>query len=534
MLRLRKLLEDEKTKGDSLRNEIDWMKRKSNSNITEDSIKISELEVENEKLRQDYQLLRNSINRGVEQQELESQYMSLVDELRRRRDECIQLRSILSQQSQTIRTFASQPDSKDSMSLRNYDNNELMEAFQAQKLANKQLESELTALTEEHNMKLTEMMREIDTMRSEKIMLESIIQDKVEMENGYDPSTMRQKESYLRMELEKSATAFVESQEQLNSIKKQMIELQKRNKILANRLKENGISDSVLSGDTTHETGMASVTKKKAQSYQGILKHQHSDEAKLLQRLVNDLTPRTAITLLPSLPAYILFMSIRYTDLLNADNQVKTLLTNFILSVKKIYKVPNKIETRILWVVNTITLHNLLKQYGGNEEYMQRNTESQNQQQLKNFDLSEYRVVIHEAIVFMYDILVKHLRDTIKSLIVPAILHHDETARGKSRRIQSTDSPGSEAKISTEPQSLINQLEYFYKQCVFFGLHPCYIEQIFQELFYYICAVALNNLMLRRDLCTWKTGMKLKFNLSCLETWVKKQKMVCIVVLIVP
>lgn len=33
----------------------------------------SELEVENEKLRQDYQLLRNSIKRGVENQELEGE-----------------------------------------------------------------------------------------------------------------------------------------------------------------------------------------------------------------------------------------------------------------------------------------------------------------------------------------------------------------------------------------------------------------------------------------------------------------------------
>ena len=282
------MLEEEKSKGDSLRTEIEWIKRKSNSNITEDSIKISELEVENEKLRQDYQLLRNSINRGVEQQEVESHYLSLVEELKRRRDECIQLRSILSQQSQTIRTFASQPESKDSMSMRSYDNNELMEAFQSQKLANKQLESELTALTEEHNMKLTEMMREIDSLRSEKIMIESIIQDKVEMENGYDPSTMRQKESYLRMELEKSAAAYVDSQEQLNNVKKQFTDLQKRNKILASRLKENGLSDSVLSGNSKYEAGMASVTKKKAQSYQGILKHQHSDEERLLQRLVND------------------------------------------------------------------------------------------------------------------------------------------------------------------------------------------------------------------------------------------------------
>lgn len=385
MLRLRKLLEEEKCKGDSLRNEIDRIRRKSNSSVTEDSIKISELEVENEKLRQDYQLLRNSVKRGVEQQELEAQYLTLVEELKRRRDECIQLRSILSQQSQTIRTFGGQQlDSSN----RGIDNNELMEAFQSQKLANRQLESELTALTEEHNLKLTEMMREIDNLRNEKCMLESIVQDKLEIENGYDPTTMRQKESYLRLELERASVAFIDSQEQLNDARRQLAELQKRSNILSNRLKDNGINDSVLSS-SVNGSSMAGVTKKKTKSYQGILKHQPQDEPKIVQKLVTDLTTRTAITLLPSLPAYILFMCVRYTDMLNADDQVKTLLTNYILTVKKIFKAPNKPETRILWIVNSVTLHNLLKQYGGNEEYMQFNTELQNQQQLKNFDLSE-------------------------------------------------------------------------------------------------------------------------------------------------
>ncbi len=40
----------------------------------------SELEVENEKLRQDYQLLRNSINRGVESQELEGKCITVKKE----------------------------------------------------------------------------------------------------------------------------------------------------------------------------------------------------------------------------------------------------------------------------------------------------------------------------------------------------------------------------------------------------------------------------------------------------------------------
>lgn len=50
-------------------------------------------------------------------------------------------------------------------------------------------------------------------------------------------------------------------------------------------------------------------------------------------------------------------------------------------------------------------LHNLLKQYGGIPEYIKLNTEAQNQQQLKNFDLSEYRYVyiVHIFIEFRTD-----------------------------------------------------------------------------------------------------------------------------------
>lgn len=80
---------------------------------------------------------------------------------------------------------------------------------------------------------------------------------------------------------------------------------------------------------------------------------------------------------------------------------------------------------------------------------------------------------------------------------------------------------------TVEPKSLVNQLEYFFKQFQFFGLDNGYNEQIFMQLFYYICAISLNNLMLRQELCMWKTGMKIRYNVSCLEEWARKKKMVC-------
>lgn len=353
MLRLRKLLEEEKNRGESLRREVMRLKNKNSLSFnTEDSLKVSELEVENEKLRQDYLLLRNSIDRGVEQQELEAQYNALQEELKRRREECIQLRGVLAQQSQTLRSFAGQ-DLRAEANGRNLDGSELLEAFQAQKLANRQLESELTAITEEHNMKFKEMSQQIDNLRNEKCALESIIQDKLDVDLDGDATTVKQKESYLRMELDRAAVAYVELQEQMNEQTRKINELIKKNNILSNRLREHGLNDSIILNDP-NTNNIASV-KKKALQYQGILKYQYQDEQKILQRIITDLKPRVAITLLPGLPSYIIFMCIRYTDLLNADQQVKTLLTNFVLMVKKLFKLPNAPDSRILWIVNAIT-----------------------------------------------------------------------------------------------------------------------------------------------------------------------------------
>lgn len=111
---------------------------------------------------------------------------------------------------------------------------------------------------------------------------------------------------------------------------------------------------------------------------------------------------------------------------------------------------------------------------------MQYNTEEQNQQQLKNFDLSEYRQVIYELIILMHGVLLRQVQESIKQYIVPAILDHDETARGKSRgRTMSLDmSP----EQSREPKSLVQQLDTFYKHLSSFGMESNYIEQIFKQV----------------------------------------------------
>lgn len=47
-----------------------------------------------------------------------------------------------------------------------------------------------------------------------------------------------------------------------------------------------------------------------------------------------------------------------------------------------------------------------------------------------------------------------------------------------------------------------------------------YDEKLLQ-LFYFICATIMNNMLLRKELCHWTKGMQIRYNLSHLEQWTR-------------
>ncbi|XP_014092302.2 unconventional myosin-Va isoform X1 [Bactrocera oleae] len=528
ILKLRSILEEEKKKNKQLNEQLERLMKRNNK--TEDSIRVSELEVENEKLRSDYDLLRSSINHGSEMNELEAQYQALQEELRRRRDECIQLKAVLQQQSQSLKSFGTTGISLRGVDLKNLNDNELIEAFQAQKLVNRQLESELSALTEENNAHLADLTRQIDDLRHEKTQLQELLHNGLEQIDESNIEALRQSERYLRYELQRSILQYSQLQEEMNTMTRKFEALKQGNDKLMFKLKEHGIPQD-SNNKENDKKAVTNVSKQKIQNYQGVMKFRSEDLDKILQRLVGDMTPRLAIGLLPGFPAYIIFMCIRYTDLINADDDVRDLLSKFVMQIKKIHRNPNVIEIRSLWLVNSITLLNLLKQYGDVEEYVKFNTEKQNQQQLKNFNLYEYRRVILDIIISLYQVLVKQIQTLLERYIVPAILDNDEIQRnrqvqgmrGRTASMDSTSSP-EHGKVAAW-KLLINHLEQFYKQFQHFGLDRCYSEQIFHQLLYFICAVALNCLMLRGDICMWETGMIIRYNLGYIEDWVRSKGM---------
>lgn len=69
-----------------------------------------------------------------------------------------------------------------------------------------------------------------------------------------------------------------------------------------------------------------------------------------------ELQPRVALTLLPGLPAYILFMCIRHTDYIDDEEKVRNLLQTFVMTLKKVIRKKQKedFETITLWISNVL------------------------------------------------------------------------------------------------------------------------------------------------------------------------------------
>ncbi len=61
-------------------------------------------------------------------------------------------------------------------------------------------------------------------------------------------------------------------------------------------------------------------------------------------------------------------------------------------------------------------------------------------------------------------------------------------------------------------QALIRQLGQFHTIMADHGLDPEVSQQVVRQLFYSINAVTLNNLLLRKDVCSWSTGMQLRYS----------------------
>nr|CAD7420159.1 unnamed protein product [Timema poppensis] len=135
--------------------------------------------------------------------------------------------------------------------------------------------------------------------------------------------------------------------------------------------------------------------------------------------------------------------------------------------------------------------------------------------------------------MWIYQGVIRALEERVQPMVVPAILEHEAIPglpgqkpmgmRGRSTSVvREIESP---VDIQKALDVLLHELKGFHRLLSFHGVDPELIVQVFRQIFYFICASSLNNLLLRKDLCHWSKGMQIRYNLSHLEQWVRDHRM---------
>uniref|UniRef100_A0A8C9T492 Myosin VB n=1 Tax=Scleropages formosus TaxID=113540 RepID=A0A8C9T492_SCLFO len=487
-----------------------------------------ELETENKKLKNELNELRKAIaenatkNSNSPSSEVQDSYNVLLsqlkaanEELEARKEEVLILRTqIVSSAQQNVAANHSTQD----WGYLNEDG-ELGLAYQGLKQVARLLEAQLQTQTRQHE-------DELEALRTQNEMLREDLERKQELiSHTLSLSPDAQVEFSIQQELTRLTNENLDLKELVEKLEKNEKKLKKQLRIYMKKVQE---LEGKQSPRQPRAVTRVFTVQRKEKDFEGMLEYNKEDEPLLIKTLITDMKPHNVSATVPCLPAYVLFMCIRHADYINDDQKVHSLLTSTINAIKKVLKKHNNdFEMTSFWLANTSRLLHCLKQYSGDEGFMTHNTPKQNEHCLKNFDLAEYRQVLSDLSIQIYQQLIKVAEDIMQPMIVSAMLESESIPSlagvkpmGYRNRSSSMDCDG-EGPGGYTLVALIRQLGQFHSTMADHGLDPEIVQQVIRQLFYCINAITLNNLLLRKDVCSWSTGLQLRYNISQLEEWLR-------------
>uniref|UniRef100_A0A1A8KZZ0 Myosin VB n=2 Tax=Nothobranchius TaxID=28779 RepID=A0A1A8KZZ0_9TELE len=531
---LDKMEELTKRKGSESRT---FISEEETADLAYNNLKRQELESENKKLKNDLNELRKTIAEHASQDtssnELQDGYNLLLsqlkaasEELDARKEEVLILRTQIVSNTQLLersQLMESEKDTDLNNSKEPVDQEEALRAYHGLCESKKLLEAQLQTQTRQHRDELEALHTQIELLKDD-------LEKKQEILNYTASLSPEAKVEYsVQQEITRLTNDNLDLKELVEKLEKNERKLKKQLRIYMKKVQELEVSHAAVQNRTTRPELSRQITvQRKEKDFEGMLEYSKQDEVRLIKTLITDIKPSSVSATVPCLPAYILFMCIRHADYINDDQKVESLLTSTINAIKKVLKKNNEdFEMMSFWLANSSRLLHCLKQYSGDETFMTQNTPKQNEHCLKNFDLAEYRQVLSDLSIQIYQQLIKVGEGIIHPMIVSAMLESESIPSlagvkpmGYRNRSHSLDTDA-DGPTSYTLQALIRQLSQFTSIMRDHGLDPEIVGQVVRQLFHCINAVTLNNLLLRKDVCSWSTGMQLRYNTSQLEEWLR-------------
>ncbi|XP_060747618.1 unconventional myosin-Vb isoform X1 [Tachysurus vachellii] len=502
----------------------------TNADLAYNSLKRQELESENKKLKNDLNELRKALadraSDDSSSNETQNSYNVLLNQLKAANEELdIRKEEVLMLKTQIVSTAQPSENTNhiNSNNITEWDNNkkpvdkeEVLQAYQGLSESKRLLEGQLQSQNRKHQDELEALHTQIEVMKVD-------LEKKQEMLNHFSslpPDALV--EFSVQQEITRLTNENLDLKEIMEKLEKNEKKLKKQLKIYVKKVQE--LEASQAAANRPRLVRQVTVQRKE-KDFEGMLEYHKDDEALLIRMLITEMKPQMVSATVPCLPAYILFMCIRHADYINDDQKVHSLLTSTINAIKKLLKKNSEdFEMTSFWLANTSRLLHCLKQYSGEETFMTQNSPKQNEHCLKNFDLAEYRQVLSDLGIQIYQQLIRIAESMMQPMIVSAMLESGSLTGvkplGYRNRSSSVDcDSGGPSGYTLD--ALIKQLSQFHTQMSEHGLDPEISQQVVRQLFYSINAVSLNNLLLRKDVCSWSTGMQLRYNISQMEEWLR-------------
>uniref|UniRef100_A0A0N5AEQ0 Dilute domain-containing protein n=1 Tax=Syphacia muris TaxID=451379 RepID=A0A0N5AEQ0_9BILA len=241
--------------------------------------------------------------------------------------------------------------------------------------------------------------------------------------------------------------------------------------------------------------------------------------------IIGDLKPRLARLLTPCLPAYLLLAAFRYHDHAKDETGLTGLFTGVHDALKDTVMQTSDMDVLALWLVNSWRLFNLLRQYSGenNNEWFAANSETQNSYRMQSFDLEPIRNQLSARVEDCFQSFMKRAVEPVLSpKIVPAILQHESghdsflTSSDDNLKRQSSKEQHSSQKSLDD---LVEFLNFIHTKLKVYGADMVLLRQVFGQMAYWICALALNHLMFRKELCNFEKAIQIKHNVTEIQNW---------------
>ncbi|KAM7392264.1 hypothetical protein PAMA_007401 [Pampus argenteus] len=499
------------------------------ADLAYNNLKRQELESENKKLKNDLNELRKTVIERASRNSsssdppegynvLLSQLKAANEELEARKEEVLILRTQIISAAQQQENGHIQDSNNSKQPI---DKEDALNAYHGLCESKKLLEAQLQSQSRQHRDELEALHTQIELLKDD-------IEKKQEILNyTMSLSPEAQVEYSVQQEITRLTNDNLDLKELVEKLEKNERKLKKQLRIYMKKVQELEVTPAQTSSSKPELSRQVTVQRKE-KDFEGMLEYGKEDEALLVRSLITDIKLSTVSATVPCLPAYILFMCIRHADYINDDQKVESLLTSTINAIKKVLKKNNNdFMMTSFWLANTSRLLHCLKQYSGDEAFMTQNAAKQNEHCLKNFDLAEYRQVLSDLSIQIYQQLIKVAEGIIQPMIVSAMLESESIPSlagvkpmGYRKRSSSVDNDGS-GPSSYTLEALIRQLGQFHGIMGEHGLDPEIVGQVVRQLFHCINAVTLNNLLLRKDVCSWSTGMQLRYNTSQMEEWLR-------------